>query len=218
MKQSQGNSLKRLNMKTKIIYGFGNFGIGLVIVTHMLYLVYFFFPPKSAGLPIVIPQGTLFLGITLLGVITGLGRLVDAITDPLIASWSDNCSHKSGKRLIFLRNSSFFFAASYALVFFVPLPEGICTVNIIWVALFLVLSSVFLTTYIIPYNALIVELAEHPDDKVDMVTIGSIMWFIGFLIVSFSGNVWNLFIKYGGLSVVAAMKYTFVIIWEVSNV
>ena len=203
------NKIHRLDLKTKVFYACGNLGIGFVGITHMLYLIYFFFPPKDAGLPYVIPQGSLLFGLTVLGLITALGRLVDAITDPLIATWSDNCEHPKGKRTVFMRRTSLFFAGAYVLVFFVPLPDSIYSINVGWIALMLVLAALFQTIYTIPHNALLVEIAEHPDDKVDLTTFSSMFWFAAFLCVSFSSFVWNFLQVQFDLTLATAMKYTF---------
>lgn len=205
------HKVQRLDLKTKMIYACGNVGIGFIGTTHMLYLIYFFFPPKDAGLPYVIPQGSLFLGLTILGLICALGRVVDAITDPLIASWSDNCENPKGKRTIFMKRVSLFFALVYALVFFVPMPDSIYPINIVWVALMLALGALFQTIFAIPHNALLVEIAEHPDDKVDLTTFAAVFWFISFVIVSFSSYVWGFLSSRFNLEIAVAMKYTFAI-------
>ena len=211
-------NIQRLDLKTKMIYACGNVGIGFVGVTHMLYLIYFFFPPKETGLPYVIPQGSLFMGLTVLGLITALGRLVDAFTDPWIATWNDNSENPKGKRTAFMKKSGVFFAATYALVFFVPMPESIYSVNVVWIALMLAMAALFQTIYTIPHSALLVEIAQHPDDKVDLATFGSVFWFISFLCVSFSSYIWGFLMDQFGLDLALAMKYTFALMCSIGSV
>ena len=87
--------MKRLSLRYKLIYAMGNLGIALITVMQTLFMVYFFFPPKDSGIPYLIPQGELILGLTLFGVIMGLGRMVDAVLDPVIANFSDRLKHLS---------------------------------------------------------------------------------------------------------------------------
>ncbi|MCG8453775.1 MAG: MFS transporter [Spirochaetales bacterium] len=201
--------MKRLNLKEKLTYSIGQLGISFVTSIHMLYLVYFFFPPKDAGLPEVIQQGAVFGGLTLLGLAMGAGRLLDALTDPLVAGWSDNFRHPKGSRTVFMRRSALGFALTYVLVFFVPVPGSIHPMNEVWLVGLLLISAIFLTLYIIPYFALMVEIAPHPDDKVDMTTFNSALWFTGFLIVSFSAGLWDPFASLVGGNTMDGMRMTF---------
>lgn len=202
----------RLSLKEKLIYSAGNFGFSLVTVIHMLYLVFFFFPPKDAGIPYMIPQGSILGGFTVLGLIMAAGRFIDAITDPLIASWSDNFKGKLGKRIPFMRRSALGFAASYALVFFVPMDGQVHGINIVWVGLWLFSAAIFLTLYLVPHGSLMVEMAQHPDDKIDLATLASVFWFIGFLVVSFSTGMWDVFQNLLGLERQSAIRLTFALI------
>ncbi|MGN0527724.1 MAG: hypothetical protein ACI4IE_01220, partial [Eubacterium sp.] len=53
------------------------------------YLLYFFQPTVKSGLPNLLPQSKLLGFITVMALITGIGKVVDAVTDPLVASLSD---------------------------------------------------------------------------------------------------------------------------------
>ena len=204
--------MQRLTLKEKLIYALGSFGYGLITVIHMLYLPYFFIPPKDAGIPYVIPQGAVLGVFTVLGLILAGGRFLDAITDPLIASWSDNFRSKNGKRIPFMRRSAIGFAASHVMVFFIPRSSEVHTTNIIWVALWLFSCAVFLTLYLVPHLSLMVEMAQHPDDKIDLATFNSVFWFLGFAVVSSTGALWDLFQGIFAFSRPDAMRLSFVIV------
>lgn len=201
--------MNRLSWKDKTIYAMGGFGYATVTIIHMLYLVYYFFPPKDSGIPYFIPQGSVLFGITVLGLIMGGGRLLDAVTDPLIATWSDNTKSPLGRRIPFLRYSALGFALSYVMVFFVPVQSGISGFNIIWIIFWMVSSAIFLTLYTVPHTALMVEIARHPDDRIDLATLNSVLWFAGFLLVSFSGSIWGLLMNLTGMDRAQAMRLTF---------
>ena len=56
------------------------------------YLLYFFQPTVKSGLPILLPENKLLGFITVMALITAIGKVVDAVTDPLVASLSDKCT------------------------------------------------------------------------------------------------------------------------------
>lgn len=169
----------------------GNLGIAIITVMHMLFLVYFYFPPENAGLPYLVPQNSFFMGLTILGLILSFTRVTDAVLDPVIASFSDRLEHPLGKRVPLLRWAALPFALSYLLVFFVPHTEDVSVINIIWLFTSLLISTFCFTSYMIPYYSLLALMAKSSDDKVDLGTTSSAFWFVGFLIVSFTSGLWK---------------------------
>ena len=101
------------------------------------YLLYFFQPTVKSGIPQLLPQNKLLGYITIMALITGLGKIVDAVTDPMVASLSDRCTHKSGRRMPFLRGAAIPYALSVLLIFYVPFPAG-SVLNAVWVGFFLI--------------------------------------------------------------------------------
>ncbi len=69
--------------------------MGAAVWYHIELAGYFYQPmkPQSAGQTVFIPQGGDF-GFLHYGGITAFGRIFDAFTDPMIASWSDRCTSK----------------------------------------------------------------------------------------------------------------------------
>lgn len=201
--------MKRLSLKYKLIYAMGNLGIALITVMQTLFMVYFFFPPKEAGIPYLIPQGELILGLTLFGVIMGLGRMVDAVLDPVIASFSDRLKHPEGRRIPMMRWAAVPFVVCWVAVFFVPDSTGISVMNTVWLSVFMVLGVFFFTAYMIPFYSLMVEVARSSDDKVDLGTISSAFWFAGFLIVSFSPGLWPVVADALDVSMIWSIRITF---------
>ena len=92
------------------------------------WLVYFYQPDETAisqGQTVFIPQGLVIFGVfTIIGGITAFGRIFDAFTDPMIASWSDRCTSKNGRRIPFLKGASLPLALSTVLVFWSPVNEN----------------------------------------------------------------------------------------------
>ena len=74
------------------------FAVGLFTTMLNNYLIYFYQPSKASGIPDLIPQGRLVLGVlTIIGMIKAVGHIIDAVTDPLIAAGSDKSRHKAGR-------------------------------------------------------------------------------------------------------------------------
>ncbi len=180
----------KLSLKEKLIFSCGNLGVAMIQVIHMLFLVSIFFPSNKMRLDYVIPQGSIFVGITVLGIILFSSRLFDAVTDPIIANWTDNFKSKHGKRIPFMRMAAIPFALVSVLVFFVPVVTGIASINIIWLTVFMFLTAIFFTLYTVPFYALIVDMAKLPEDKVDLGTYSSAFWFVGFLLVASVTAIW----------------------------
>ncbi|MCH4887166.1 MFS transporter [Acidaminobacter sp. JC074] len=201
-----------LTLKEKITYGLGSLGISLITVIHMLYLVYVFFPADNAGLVYVIPQTSIFMGLTVLGLVLFASRLFDVITDPLVAHLSDMSKHPKGKRLPFMKRAALPMGLSYVLVFFVPFADQIHHLNVVWLTLFMFLSALFLTLYSIPYYSLIVDMGKSPEDKIDLGTYSSLFWFLGFLIVSFATTSWDYLESAFSITRLQSLQLSFVII------
>lgn len=201
-----------LSLKEKLIYSSGQLGIALLQAMHMVYLVYFFFPPKTASIPYLIPQTSLFIGITILGLIMSISRIFDAITDPLIASLTDNSKHPRGKSVPVMQKAALPFALSFVLVFYVPHSDGIHIANIIWLSIFMIVSAFSLTLYMIPYHSLLITMAKTSHDKIDLGTYGSLFWFLGLLMVTLSSSFWRLFSVAFNISTLVSIRLTFVVI------
>ena len=101
------------------------------------YLLYFFQPTVKSGLPQLLPQDKLLGYITIMALITALGKIIDAVTDPLVASLSDKCTHKAGRRIPFLRGAAIPYALSVLLIFYAPFRAG-SFANALWVGFFLI--------------------------------------------------------------------------------
>lgn len=69
------------------------------------YLIYFFQPTVKSGIPHLLPEHKLLGYITVMSVITALSKLVDAVTDPLVANLSDKSRNPEGRRMPFLKKA-----------------------------------------------------------------------------------------------------------------
>ena len=100
-------------------YAFGMLGWSILTNIITVMLIYFYVPPNNANLQSLVPQVTVLGFISLLSLVVAGGRLVDAVTDPLIAFWSDRSRHPKGRRTPFMRVAilpSIFFAFLFFVV------------------------------------------------------------------------------------------------------
>lgn len=173
------------------------------------YLLYFFQPTMKSGLPILLPQNKLLGLITVMALVTGLGKIVDAVTDPLVASLSDKCKHKAGRRMPFLRAAAIPYAACVLLIFYAPFAPG-SVANAIWVGVFLVAYYTAYTFFFIPRNALVPEII--PDAKVRVGYYGiSTAFFMGSSSFMYAATLFVDMLKKAGLSPLWAWRTVFTV-------
>ncbi len=168
---------KKLPKSKMIRYCLSDIAKGLFNGMIGNYLLYFFQPTAKSGIPILLPQNT-FLGfLTVMALLTGLGKVIDAITDPWVAGLSDKCTHKDGRRMPFLKYSAIPYAVSVLLIFMAPFKHG-SALNAIWVGVFLIIYYTAYTFFFIPRNALIPEVIPDAKDRVGYYAI-STAFFMG---------------------------------------
>lgn len=151
----------------------GDFSRGMINGIITTYLLTFFIPTNANT---TLPQ--FFLNASLvMAVIRGIGTIVDAITDPWVANLTDNCKHKLGRRIPFMRWSAIPYGLCCLMIFFPPV-NGTSYINAVWVGVLLVLYYLFSTLYNIPYSALQAEIVAEPKKRVFLYTINSLLYVI----------------------------------------
>ncbi len=163
-------------------------GWSIMVNLISVILVYLYVPPESSGLPKLITQMTIFGIFNVIAIITAGGRLIDALYDPFIAQVSDNSKHPKGRRIPLMKKAILPSLLFCCCIFF-PLSHDETTGNVIWLTVMLVGFYVSSTTYIIPYNALLPELASTSESKVKLATWQSVGYVFG---IGISSNVFNL--------------------------
>jgi GPH family glycoside/pentoside/hexuronide:cation symporter len=169
-------------LRALLLYAFGQLGWSLASFSVGNLLVYFYMPPEQ-GEPIFpgfLYQGAVVGVLTLIGILSAGGRLLDGVIDPLVANWSDNKTAAVGKRRWFLLRGALPFALFSTLVFFPP-EYAESASNFVWVALMIGLYYFFFAFYVIPHNALLAELGHTPQDRMMISTMISVAWALGFV-------------------------------------
>lgn len=190
----------------------GQFGWAMLSGIISNWLVYFYQPDEAAisqGQTVFIPQGLAILGIiTVIGGITALGRVFDAFTDPMIASLSDRCTSKNGRRIPFLKWASFPLALATVLVFWSPVNEK-SWINAVFLLVMVLAYYLFITAYCTPYNALISELGHTQQERLNISTAISFTFIAGTAVAYLAPAIWGIFVP--ALGRVGAIRLTFTV-------
>ena len=177
--------MKRLSKRQMRIFAVGQLGWSTLSGIISAWFVTFYLPTQNdinSGAKQYIIPGLVFGGfLTVLGLITALSRVFDAVTDPLIASLSDRSKNKRGRRIPFMQYAAVPLSVVTVLLFCAPM-EQISSINIVWISVFIVLFYLFMTMYCTPYNALISEFGKTQDDRMYISTAISLTFFAGTLL------------------------------------
>ncbi len=200
--------MKKVNTSLIVRLCLPQFAVGLFTTMLNNYLIYFYQPSKVSGIPDLIPQGRLVLGVlTIIGMIKAVGHIIDAVTDPLIAAGSDKSKNKDGRRIPLMKKAAIPFGLCALLIFFVPLNR-VSGLNAAWIAAFMWGYYFFFTLYMIPHNALIPELIQDGPMRVNAYTISSFFFVTGSALGYVSPLIASAF-KSAGMSTLSAWRTTF---------
>lgn len=178
---------QQLPLTKLIAYACGIMGWSVMNNLIAVLLVYFYLPPEKSGLVNLIPQITIWGAFNLMSLITVSGRLFDALYDPFIAHLSDSSKNPRGRRIPFMKYSVVPATVFCCLVFY-PFADHESRGNAVWLSLMLLGFFVSATTYIIPYNALLPELAHSSAEKVKFSTFQQVGFVLGTIISAFVNN------------------------------
>lgn len=167
------------------IFAVGQLGWSTLSGIISAWFVTFYLPTQndinSGAIQYIMPGLVIGGFLTILGLITALSRVFDAVTDPLIASLSDRSKNKRGRRIPFMQYAAIPLSVVTVLLFCAPV-ETISGWNVVWISVFVVLFYLFMTMYCTPYNALISEFGKTQDDRMYISTAISLTFFAGTLL------------------------------------
>ena len=209
--------LKPITNKLLWIFALGQFGWSLLSGTVSNWMVYYYTGTPSEQNPNTgvfasgITQNPIFFKLTLFGLVLAMGRIFDAITDPLIAGWSDRSNYKGGRRIPFLRVMAIPFALCTIGLFTLP-QTGNIVVNDVTLFVLLMVFYLFMTMFCTPYNALIAELGDTQQHRINVSTYISFTFIVGqsisFLLPNLAGFLEGSFGREGGIRMAVAIMST----------
>ncbi len=162
------NTLRdRLNLSTKIFYLFGDIGISICLATVAFFILFFYADVARVDPGIV---GTALL----------LGKIWDAVNDPLFGWISDRTKSKYGRRKIYLYYGSIPLGVTFALLW--AIPEGLSDALIVlWIFFTFLLYYTFITVVSVSYYAMTPELTRDYDERTSLTTFRMIGGTIGYM-------------------------------------
>ena len=174
--------MKRLTKHQMRIFAVGQLGWSTLSGIISAWFVTFYLPTQvdieSGAIQYIVPGLVIGGFLTVLGLITALSRVFDAVTDPWIASLSDRSKNPRGRRIPFMQYAAIPLSAVTVLLFCAPV-NMISGWNVAWISVFIVLFYLFMTMYCTPYNALISEFGKTQDDRMYISTAISLTFFAG---------------------------------------
>ena len=150
----------KLRKSTKFFYGVGDLGNALVNSAIQFFLMKFY---TDAAL--ILPS---LAGNALL-----IGKIWDAVNDPLFGWITDKTNSRFGKRRVFMIFGAVPLGISIALLWFVPPMDRIWT--FVWIALTFMFFDTVWTLTNVPYYALTSELSDDYDERSSLTTYRMVM-------------------------------------------
>lgn len=153
------NPQTKLNFSTKLAYGIGELSGSLP--SNILVFFFLFFLTDIAGLK----PG-------LAGIIVMIGKIWDAINDPLIGWLSDRTRSRFGRRYPWMILGSIPLGLSCVLLWTIP-PNNHQTFMIIYYTLIALVFYTAFTAVLLPYSALSAELTQDYNDRTNLISFRS---------------------------------------------
>jgi len=150
-----------LPVRTKLLYGVGDVGNALVNSAIQFFLLKFY-TDGALILPALASSALL------------IGKIWDAINDPLMGWLTDRSTHRLGKRRVFMLFGAIPLGISVALLWFVP--AGMPALwTFVWIALTFTLFDTLWTLTNVPYYALTSELTDNYDERSSLTAYRMVM-------------------------------------------
>lgn len=154
-----------IRLPTRILYGAGSVADGIKNTTFNTFLLFFY--TQVAGLSGSLAGTAIFIAL-----------LIDAVTDPLLGSISDNTHSRWGRRHPFIYLSAAPMALCFVLLFSPP-ETGDQTHLFAWMLACTIGVRVSMTLYAVPSAALVAEMTPNYDERTSLVSFRVLSGWIG---------------------------------------
>jgi GPH family glycoside/pentoside/hexuronide:cation symporter len=213
----QKKQLKPITNGLLWIFAIGQFGWSLLSGVVSNWMVYYYTGtpneqnPNTGIFASFITQEPILFKLTLFGLVLAAGRIFDAVTDPLIAGWSDRANYKGGRRIPFMRAMAIPFSLVMVALFTIPQTSSIA-LNDFALFVLLMVFYLFMTMFCTPYNALIAELGDTQQHRINVSTYISFTFIVGqsisFLLPNVAGALQGSFGQAGSIRMAVAIMAT----------
>ncbi len=170
--------MTQLSTRQKVAYAAGGLAMNLTNLVISQWIFKRWVPtPADALVPVALFSAIFFMG-----------RVTDAITDPLVAFWSDGLRSKRGRRIPFILWGLVPMAVVFFLLWTPPVPEQ-HWLNIVWAIVFIQVYFVLYTVVVTPYLALLPEITSGADERVNLTTLQAVFVMLGTVVFAVIGMV-----------------------------
>ena len=156
------NEAQEIPLFNRLVYAFGSFGGNVIARSKDLWLIYFYAPPADADVHKRVP-------ILVLGALFTVGRVIDALDDPIIGWWSDRTRSRWGRRIPFVVLATPFYGVFFVLLWMPPVA-GESVANALYFFVMLEAFHLFSTLSGGPFESLLPEIAVTSKGRVSIVT------------------------------------------------
>lgn len=158
----------KLSTRTKLYYGVGDIGNAMVNSAIQFFLLVFY--TDGALIAPALAGGALMVG-----------KIWDAVNDPLFGWISDRTTSRFGKRRVYMIFGALPLAVSIVLLWIVPLGLS-ATAIFIWIAVTFIFYDTMNTLTSVPYYALTSELTEDYDERASLTTFRMVLGVPAYLV------------------------------------
>lgn len=162
-----------LSWRVRLMFAFGQIPEGVQSTSFGFFLLFFY--NQVLGLSGFLASAAIVIAL-----------LFDAVSDPIVGSWSDRTISRWGRRHPFMYAAAVPFALCFYLLF-AP-PAGLSETGVfLWLVTFSVLTRLTQSFYSIPHTALTAELSNDYDERTLLSSLRSLMGSVGTLMVFLIG-------------------------------
>ncbi len=207
--QSQDNlSVDNLPLKTILNYNAPTVGVGFMFFLVSLYLMKF-------------ATDVLLIAPAVMGLIFGISRIWDAVTDPLVGYYSDRTSLAAGRRRPWILCSVPFVCGTFYMMWNPSIELGE-SAQIVWMAIAVILFYTAMTAFTVPHTSLGAELSTQYHERTKIFGLRHMMWNSGSLLalVAMHQLIVNTDVRSTAyvISVLAVIVTALLIVWMVTSI
>ena len=170
---SRENSPEQVPLRTKFFFGIGAAAEGTKQTAFTVFLLFYY-------------NQVLGVSGTLSGMAIFIALCVDALSDPLVGSLSDNFHSRWGRRHPFMYSAALPMAVCFFLLFNPPSGLG-QTGLFLWLTTWAIGVRTAMTFYVVPSSAMLPELTSGYDERTSLVSYRYLCGWMGGLITAQMG-------------------------------
>ncbi len=163
--------MQKLSIPMKLGYGAGGMPYSIKDLAFVNFVLFYY--TQVVG-----------LSGTQTGFVLMIAMMWDAISDPIIGSFSDNFRSRWGRRHPFMAVGGIPLALTFLALFFPPMHWD-STGKFWWLLITCLLLRTFLTIYILPHTSMAPELSDEYQERSSIIGFRTVMGWLNYMILYF---------------------------------